>query len=141
MKLSALTNKTMVVPLPYGDPGDTMTTRPNAVSTSFLIDFASLDETAADAASMREQLRSAVDLLCKVVADWDLLDDDGVPIEVTPEEILTHDIPLRFHLECIRAAVASVGEVSAPEPGKNGASSGAISSKTATSARSQRTTR
>lgn len=110
MKLSDLRNKTVTVPLPFGDPGDTLVVRPNVVSSNFLAEFMGLDDKAATKEEITAQFDDATALLCQVVVNWDLTDEDGHPVALTPEAIKANDVSLPFQVACIRAAVQAVGE-------------------------------
>jgi hypothetical protein len=126
VKLSHLIAQSAQVTLTYGAESVQLTVRPQAMTTEMLELFGQLENTVTNAAELSVQMQSIREIFLALVSGWDLQDDNGDVLLVSPV-----GLPLKFLMDSIRAALSSVGEGSAPaaETGKlNGATSGATSS-------------
>lgn len=131
MKLSDLTSATKVVTLEYAGNSIDLTVRTAVITTRFITEMAKFDVPATGAAAVAAQLSEVPAILCRLVAAWDVIGDDGKPFPLEPERV-AETIPLEFMTAVIRAATATstAGEAAAPGPTvtTNGGDSGAISS-------------
>lgn len=112
MKLSTLVAATKNVTVSYGGETINLVVRASAITPKMLADLALLAE-AEGSKAVAAQVNEIPDLLCRLVASWDVLNDDETPFPLDPEQV-AEKIPMDFQVACIRAATGSVGEAVAP---------------------------
>lgn len=122
IKFSDLAKATKSATLDVGD-GDTISFRfrHGLVTARLLHDLLSLDEAymqAASPAQVDESIMGICEQVARLVAEWDLLDADGVSMFPLDAQRLAADIPISLQARILRVCMAEMttqGEASAPE--------------------------
>jgi hypothetical protein len=121
--LGQLVEPTRPLVVTFGAADLTLAYRPSAVTPRF---------QKAVAAAQRDGDLDALILepLCRLIANWDLTDEDGTPVALTPDALADLPVPVLVGL------MTAIGEDMAPDPLK-GAVSSSTSPRTAASAASR----
>ena len=124
MKLSDLLSSTDIVSLTYGTFHLTLTVNSGMVTPELLTNLTMLAKPATGADASAAQVLEIPATVCKLVASWDLPDDEGGTYPLTVEEVAK--LPIRFVVAVLKSATALVGEESAA-PAPSAATSDATS--------------
>lgn len=122
-RLDELVELTRPLVVAFGGVDLTLSYRPSAVTPRF--------QKAVAAAQRDGDLDALIlDPLCRLIAEWDLTDEDGTPVALTPDALADLPVPVLVGL------MTAIGEDMAPDPTR-GAGSSSTSPRTAVSAASR----
>ena len=110
MKLSDITAKTKTVSFDYSGETVNMDVRTQLITPKLIADLGELEEQKLTP----EALRAISEHIVRLVATWDVQEDDGsvFPLDV---ERLEAEIPVGFQMHVLMAAVDAMGEDLAPQ--------------------------
>lgn len=110
MKLSDITAKVKAVSFDYEGETVNLDVRTQLITPKLIADLSELEEKKLTP----ETLRAISEHLVRLVATWDVQEDDGsaFPLEVSRLEA---EIPVGFQMQALMAAVNAMGESIAPE--------------------------
>jgi hypothetical protein len=118
MKLADLVAKTREVAVEYAGETVNLVVRSEMLNTDLMIEMARLGKVQADPELAEEAFKMLPELLCKIVASWDLEGDDGKPFPLVPSKV-SKAIPVSFLSACIQGATQSLGESAAAKSGES----------------------
>jgi hypothetical protein len=116
MKLADLARKTKRVTLAFEDETVHLEVRYQLITQKLIADIAALNSLAIDLSEQTaEKLHTLGEQVARLVASWDVLDDDGQMFPLDPER-LAAEIPMMFLAQVLGAAAGAIYQGEAPAP-------------------------